>query len=141
MKIMNLVLLISLLLTGCSSKYEYPAELDDSSFLKIHKNLLTKHRSIVQKDLSLSYKNWFYRIHLKKEHGFLLQNYQIVKTFYLVDHAEYILIKGNKKLIKEYKNYFKKNGATARISIKDTHTNSNNVTVLLSHNKQNLEGK
>jgi hypothetical protein len=142
MKIMSLsLLIISLLFTGCSTKYEHPVELDDSSFVLIHSNLLTKHKMNVPRDLSMTKRNWKYRLKLKKEGGYLVKNHQIIKTFYLVDHADYILIEGNKLLAREYKHYFIKNGSKAYISIKPKRTNSNTVTLTLSHTKQYLKEK
>jgi len=140
MRIMSLLFIIGLFISGCSTKYEHPIELDNSSFTVIHENLMTKHTNIVPKDVSMAKRNWFYRLKLKKQNGDLLKNTQIIKTFYLVDHANYILIKGNKKLINEYKQYFRNNGATAQIHLKEIKTNSNKVTVLLSHNKQYIKG-
>lgn len=129
-----------LFFNGCSTNQTHPIQLDNSPFSVIHKDLLKKHKNRVVKDVSMANRDWFFKLTLKKENGELLRNYQVVKTFYLVDHADYILIKGNKTLIQEYKQYFLENGVTGYIKTKATNTHRNEVSITLSHNKQYIKG-
>jgi len=140
MKIFLLVL-IYLSIIGCNSKIAPPVQLEDEPFTLIHRNLFNKTSNNVPIDVSMSNKHWKYKLRVKKRNGNFLKNTQIMKTFYLVHHADYIKIKGNYRLIKEYKEYFINNGAKAYIELVKELTSSKYVTIILSHKKKYLKEK
>lgn len=102
--------------------------------ININNALLEKRYSFVPQDIYLQSHDWYYQISTSKKDGFYLQNHEIAKTFLLAHNAQKIILIGNKRIINEYKDYFKNNGVSAKIQLQPSDSNdSNGVDIVFFH--------
>lgn len=132
------------LLTGCSQKNTPPTEVktwDRGASLSVSKSLVLEEKREVPKDQFLVNKNWTYQIVATKKGNYLLDNDQIVKTFYVAHHAQDIIIVGREGLIEQYKNYFVSNGVKGKITLQPVtpiQADTNTVNMLFFNKKSAL---
>lgn len=124
------------MLVGCTSKAPEPVKLDDESAIKtVNQGLVEKRISEVPKDPFLKENNWTYQIVAVKKNNNLLENKQIVKTFYVAQNAQEIILMGRADLLNEYLNYFKSNGVTAKFKLQPVTYEDSNLVNMLFFNK------
>jgi len=121
-----------LLLTGCSQKK--PVELNDNTQHLINKKiLLDKHGNNVPLDKSFQKQRYSYIINSSKIGSTFFDNDILIKSFYLLHHANLIVITGNLHIAKSYKLYLLKNGISAPIQINNAKIKSNKVIIDTIH--------
>ncbi len=126
------VLIGSILLMGCSQKA--PVALQNHTSQDINKGiLLDTHSNNVPLDKSFAKQRYSYIINSEKKGNTFFDNDILVKSFYLLHHANLIVITGNIDIAEEYMLYLMKNGVTAPIEINDTGINSNKVMIDTIH--------
>lgn len=124
-------------LVGCTSKAPDPVKLDDESAIKtVNQGLIESRISQVPKDPFLNDTDWTYQIVAEKKNNNLLANKQIVKTFYVAQNSQDIIIMGENDLIKEYSNYLLENGVRARIKLQPVNYENQNIVNMLFFSKK-----
>jgi hypothetical protein len=121
-----------LLFTGCSQKK--PVELKSDITSVINKNiLLDKHYNIVPLDKSFKKQRYSYIINTRKRGSTFFDNDILVKSFYLLHHANLIVITGNIDIANDYMLYLMQNGVLAPIKVNKTRIKSNKVIIDTIH--------
>ena len=64
-----------------------------------------------------------------------MQTKQIVKTFYVAQNAQEIILMGRADLLNEYLTYFKSNGVTAKFKLQPVTYEDSNLVNMLFFNK------
>lgn len=124
------------MLVGCTSKAPEPVKLDDESAIRtINQGLIEKRINQVPKDPFLRENDWTYQIVAIKKNNNLLENKQIVKTFYVAQNAQEIVLMGKIDLLNEYVEYFKANGVNATIKLQSVNYEDNNMVNMLFFSK------
>ena len=85
-------------------------------------------------DELISSRKSFQIVAVKKNNN-LLENKQIVKTFYVAQNAQEIILMGRADLLNEYLNYFKSNGVTAKFKLQPVNYEDSNLVNMLFFNK------
>ncbi|EAJ2196061.1 TPA: cag pathogenicity island protein [Campylobacter jejuni] len=137
-KTLSFLLLTSIVFTGCAVSAPKPKKLEGGSKLSLNNSLLEERYKFVPKDSRLSNMDWIYQLELAKDKEGLLSNEQVVKTFLLAHNAKRIILIGEKNVIQEYNEYFKKNGVQAEILLQPLNIikgNKNTVNMLFFHAK------
>ena len=127
--------------TGCSKAPE-AIKLDGGSAITINQSLITQKLNSVEKDPFLANNKWSYNMNFIKISNELLRNDEIVKAFYLAHNAEKMIIIGNEKIAREYKDYFVYNQVKADIIIHsiDSINGSKQRVNVLFFSKNHLKG-
>jgi len=130
---MKYTLLIGFLLfTGCSQKE--PVELkNDKTYVINKKILLDTHYNIPPLDDSFKKQHYSYIINTSKEGDTFFDNDILVKSFYLLHHANLIIITGNLDIANDYKLYLLENGVMAPIKINKADIFSSKVIIDTIH--------
>jgi len=130
---MKYTLLIGFLLfTGCSQKK--PVELkNDETYVINKKILLDTHYNIPPLDDSFKKQRYSYIINTSKKGNTFFDNDILVKAFYLLQHANLIVITGNLDIANDYKLYLMENGVMAPIEVNDANIDSNKVIIDTIH--------
>ncbi|EFT8705559.1 cag pathogenicity island protein [Campylobacter lari] len=137
-KTLSFLLLASVIFIGCASSAPKPKKLEGGSKLTLNNSLLEEKYRFVPKDSKLSNMDWIYQIELTKNKEGLLTNEQIVKTFLLAHNAKRIILIGEKNIIQEYEEYFKKNGVEAEMILQPISIikgDKNTINMLFFHAK------
>jgi len=128
-----LLLVGALLFAGCSAK-KTPVALQNTTPSVINKGiLLDKHDNRVPLDPSFSGSRYSYIITTSKKGNVFFDNKIKVKAFYLLHHANLVVITGNRHVAKQYRSYLRKNGVTAPIKINATGIRSGKVIIDTIH--------
>lgn len=121
-----------LLFTGCSQKKAVELKSDTTSV--INKNiLLDKHYNMVPLDKSFKKQRYSYIINTRKRGSTFFDNDILVKSFYLLHHANLIVITGNINTANDYMLYLKDNGVLAPIRVNNVKIKSNKVIIDTIH--------
>ena len=112
---LSLFTLSAFLFIGCTQQVTHPIQLEKNQGENISINILSQNKTNVPKDQFFTHKNWHYRQTKTHSYGYYFDNDEIVATFYLAHHANYIYIRGSGPTIKKYKNYFLKNQVKGKI--------------------------
>jgi len=127
-----LCLLAALAMTGCSPKP--PVSLQSDRVETVNKNLfLGKRVGNVPKDPSFQKQRYSYIIHAEKKRDVYFDNKIFVKAFYLLHHANLVVITGNCRVASQYKHYLKHHGVTAKIKLSCVDIDSNEVMIDTIH--------
>ena len=111
-----LVAIFGLTFFGCSNAPE-PIKLDGGSATTINQNLITQKLNEIEQDPFLKNNRWSYNIYFEKIGDELMKNDEVVKGFYLAHNADKMIIIGNEKIAKEYKDFFLANQVKAHIEL------------------------
>ena len=121
--------------TGCSQKE--PVELASGTFDVANQSILkltnNKGYNKVPKDKSFTKQRYSYIINTEKVGNTFFDNEIIVRSFYLLHHANLIIITGNSNIVKDYIGYLKDNGVSAPIEVNNENIESNKVIIDTIH--------
>jgi hypothetical protein len=129
-----IILLGAILLIGCTPKK--PVELENNPFATVNQSMFTKHKNIVPLDTAYQEKYYGYRLKVRKERGEYFKNTQVVKSFYLMHHADKITIIGSNTATKGYRNYLRTHGVRCQIEIIKKYIPGNYVWIDILHSKK-----
>jgi hypothetical protein len=121
-----------LLFTGCSQKKPVELKSDTTSFVN-KKVLLDKHDNDVPLDKSFVKQRYSYIINTTKKGSTFFDNDILVKSFYLLHHANLIVITGKLNIANDYMRYLIENGVSASIEVNDAGIKSNKVIIDTIH--------
>lgn len=97
------------------------------------KILLDKHYNNVPLDKSFEKQRYSYIINTTKRGNTFFDNKILVKSFYLLHHANLIVITGNINTANDYMLYLMDNGVLAPIKVNNTKIKSNKVIIDTIH--------
>ena len=122
---------LSFIMMGCSQKK--PIELKNNHTFLVNKKIFDKHHNLVPLDKSFKKQRYSYIINTSKKGNTFFDNNILVKAFYLLHHADLIVITGNDKIVREYMHYLSSNGVTAPTEANDVNINTNKVMIDTVH--------
>lgn len=130
---MKKILLAScLLLVGCSQKTA--VKLNSHEEALINKSvLLDTHYNNVPLDKSFKKQRYSYIITTSKNKNTYFHNDILVKSFYLLHHANLIVITAKKRIATDYMLYLYNQGISASIQINNANIRSNKVIIDTIH--------
>ena len=124
-----------LLVVGCGIKK--PVEPTSDTFNPANQSILTltnnKGFNEVPKDESFTGQKYSYIINTEKVGNTFFDNNIIVRSFYLLHHANLIVITGNANTVEEYIGYLVDNGVSAPIEVNNENIMSNKVIIDTIH--------
>ena len=127
-----IILAMGLFLTGCSQKEPVKLKGDVTSSIN-KKVLLDKHDNNVPLDKSFVKQRYSYIINTTKKGSTFFDNDILVKSFYLLHHANLIVITGKLNIANGYMRYLIENGVSAPIKINTVSIKSNKVIIDTIH--------
>ena len=131
----TIILAGCILFAGCSQKE--PVKLTSGTFNASNQSILkltnNKGYNEVPKDKSFTEQRYSYIINSEKVGNTFFDNEIIVRSFYLLHHANLIVITGKANTVKDYVRYFKENGVSAPIQVNNAGIKSNKVIIDTIH--------
>lgn len=105
-------------ISGCGAKKPQKLELTTQS-VSINNALLDSRHTFVPKDTRLKTSNWAYEIESEIKGDYFFENNAMVKVFLLAHNADRIIILGEGRVARQYRNYFRNNGVEAYIDVQE----------------------
>jgi len=121
-----------LLLVGCVQKKPVELKSDTTSFIN-KKILLDNHENNVPLDKSFVKQRYSYIINTTKKGSTFFDNDILVKSFYLLHHANLIVITGKLHIANDYMQYLIENGVSTPIKVNSANIKSNKVIIDTIH--------
>lgn len=109
---------LAIAISGCGAKKPQKLELTAQS-VSINNALLDSRHTFVPKDAKLKTSNWAYEIESEIKGDYFFENNAMVKVFLLAHNADRIIILGEGRVAKQYRNYFRNNGVEAYIDVQE----------------------
>lgn len=128
-------------ISGCGTKKPTKLELTTQS-VSINNALLDSKHTFVPKDARLKTSNWAYEIESEIKGDYFFENNAMVKVFLLAHNADRIIILGEGRVAKQYRNYFRNNGVDAYIDVQEIDMKpeyKNRVKIMFFSSKANYE--
>lgn len=126
-------------ISGCSGKKPNQLEFTTQA-ISINNALLDEKHTFVPKDAKLKLSNWAYEIESELHNDLFFENDAMVKVFLLAHNADRIIILGEGRVAKQYRNYFRNNGVEGMIDVQPidmTDEYKNRVKIMFFSSKAN----
>lgn len=135
------IVIVAVGFSACGAKKPKKLELTTQS-VSINNALLDSRHTFVPKDTKLKTSNWAYEIESEIKGDYFFDNNAMVKVFLLAHNADRIIILGEGRVAKQYRNYFRNNGVDAYIDVQEIDMvpeYKNRVKIMFFSSKANYE--